>query len=246
MDWTLAFRDTTKDRYLSELKKFLVEDVKYPEVFSKFGTPRLSEIHPFAIVQAALSGGRRFPANVFPSVSIAITTENFKSQNFIGHKSIKGQFTNEILAPFKDVPIETRLYSKTTTDALQTKLDNAEVLKYSKFNYQEQGSIVISVWDTNSKAQDALYQMVKLFNEVKSEIVFEDEDWGELSWSAERDGLYNFELGRPLYGSMITVNGSRTVSTLVVTDEDVGSYDSITTPIKGLNSTEGSTYQKQS
>jgi hypothetical protein len=205
----------------SQIKKYFVEDIKFKTIYDNFGGVRVSSTHPFAHLVNTEINGITYDGNLFPSLTIVVTSDR-KNPEINTPTIVKDIKINA--AEVADIVANRNNYIISDADvaSLQSLTAN-DAYVYSNGTQQERrADFVIEVWSENDKVKGSIYDVLINFltgyrrftiKENYDIVIVED------SITGERDGNYNFDFGKMLYGSIIRFNVDYTVAQYYVDDE---------------------------
>ena len=187
------------------IREFLVE-IRFAEMYPKQGQVRIGNIHPFAmlLLQEVQSGEVKFNASLFPSITIADTTENeefptlgreteiikLNDVNFTAFEAYKRR--GEIIVSDQAMTYLQAAIAAGSVFAVQT-------------GYIGSHQLDLNIWSENKTVTGVLFDMLKAFlNSRRGDLHQLGIDViGNLS--GRRSGDISVEFGSLLHGANLTV-----------------------------------------
>lgn len=216
INWSPDFSEIIR----SQIKKYFVEDIKFKDIYSNFEGIRVSSTHPFAHLVNTEINGVTYDGNLFPSITIVVNGDQknpeINAQTLIKDTKIEAAEVADIVANRTNYII-----SDTDVAALQA-LTTGENYVYANGAKQERrADFVIEIWSENDDIKGKIYDvLVNFFIGYRRFTIKQNYDIVivEDSMVGERDGNYNFDFGKMLYGSIIRFNVDYTVAQYYVDD----------------------------
>jgi hypothetical protein len=208
MIYVINFSPNINKIMTTELKEHFSKDVKFSDIYSNFGGIRVSSTHPFAHLMNTEINGVTYDGNLFPSITI------------VGNHDQKNPQIN-IPAHIKDIRIKAAEIADITTNRERYIISDADLaalqsltageLYENAHGIQEErrSDFVIEIWAENDDVKGRIYDILVNFligykrftiKENYDIVIVED------SITGERDGNYNFDFGKMLYGSIVRFN----------------------------------------
>lgn len=194
------------------VREYFNDQIKIKEIFPKFGKVRVSETHPFAIINTAIINGQKEPSNLFPSVSFSVVDEPVGAQ-LLNLESNIVQVDQEWL----DEQDDNELINQNQLATLKTALTASpnDFLLAVQTTDRVQSSGVYAIWSENRIIRSFLYDHVRAFI-LTHRATFLELDFENWTLSGTPAGLYNIEHGRILYGAELTQVGQRQITYVTI------------------------------
>lgn len=213
----------------SQIKNYIVEDIKFRNIYKNYEGVRVSSTHPFAHLMNTEINGTKYDASLFPSITLVGSNDQKNPQinmaTIIKDVPIKAAEVADIVANR-----ENYIISDDDVTTLQS-LTTGENYVHSHGIYQERrANFVIEIWAENDEVKGRIYDVLINFLigyrrfTIKANydiVIVED------SVTGERDGNYNFDFGKMLYGSIIRFNVDYVISQHYV-DDTIGDINGVT------------------
>lgn len=187
----------------NQLKQFFVE-MRFAELFPKFGQIRIGNVHPFALLLFQDVMGQKLDLSVFPSITVNDSTEQ---ENYvtIGRDNELLEITNEYYAALVGYAASNRLMvAPSSLSYLQAALATGPVFGV-KSSYRGSHRVDINIWTDNKTMTGYIFDMVKaLINSKRGELHEAGLDIVE-NIDGRRSGDISVEFGVLLYGANLTI-----------------------------------------
>lgn len=218
----LLSADTTRRQLVRDLDNFFRKEMGFKKLYNdNFSDMRVSEIHPFAVAIFNLDNGKEVPQNLFPSVTVSRVEESQHQKSPIGNPQFT-EVTAELIQEYKDLGKE-RIISeeqlKKIEDAFSL-LEEGDRMNLETYVDIEKYSIIYTLWTDNFDVKEQVYDAIKHYVRARVQF-FTDLGMNEISWTGDRDGLYNMDFGKLLYGATVTMRVSQGFAEQVIDLEKV-------------------------
>ncbi|KKL11520.1 hypothetical protein LCGC14_2545010, partial [marine sediment metagenome] len=189
---------------IDELKKHLVDEVRFKEIYPEFGNIRVSATHPFAYLMDQEINQNKVPVGLFPSITIVNDSDN-RNLTLLMQKQVSTEIdiTSTEIA---DIKANRNLYMISDKDVrgLEDLLDTYNgTLHASGVESFIKGMMVVEVWAENADVKNAIYDITRNFLLGIKRFTIQ-EKYGiiilEASIRGEKSGNYNFDFGFMTYG----------------------------------------------
>jgi len=185
---------------VSILQRYLAR-LEFSDIYEHFGNVRVSTVHPFALLLAAEVLNTPEPVHLFPSITIADSSENEEDSTLSRNRKdyMLERADLERLITARD---EGKLL---ISDANITALRNAEYRYAVHHTYISQHTINMNIWADNKEVTSDLYDLVKLcivdnMGELRGRGISVN---GKIS--GQRTGDVNLDFGQILFGANVSV-----------------------------------------
>lgn len=240
-DFTLIEKDTSSSVIIDDLDKYFKDEIGFGDAYSNFGDITVGSDHPFARALMSFKNDQNLPDNLFPSVTITKSTESTHSRDVMG-KPKRYILTDDLIAQFEALDPKKRLFSTERLEALRTAYD-ALPADYNMFVREtfslETFKLIFSVWVDHHEVKNDMYEMVKEYVKGRAELFTNELCFNEITWSGEKDGLFNLDFGITLYGAIVTMNASQERVSYVVEDEAVSGQGAVLVIVEDLHTDSG-------
>lgn len=190
---------------LPELLKEYFADVGYMEMYPNFKTLRISAVHPFAILLLQETTGVKSDVNLFPSITIADTSDA-ETYDTLGRESSNIMFGAEEVARLKWEYLRGNIL---TSSGNITRMENAtnggNKINGIMTSYRANHNVDLNIWADNKDMVSLIFDLLKHFiisNITKLHAMGIDV---EGAINGRRSGDINLDFGKLLYGANITV-----------------------------------------
>lgn len=196
------------------LREYFVE-IGFSEMYPNFGNLNIGVVHPFILLLFADVMGEKQNLNVFPSVTIADSTQDEANQT-LSHESNYIVLTASDIQTFKNYRDRKKLFiSDNGIDHLeQGTLDN-KILVGRQTISTTLHTFDFNIWSANKDITSLIFDMVDSF--LTSEIESLHNNGLDLqSKGGRKTGDVNMEFGKILYGANLTASVAVRHSSMVV------------------------------
>lgn len=223
----LIYVDRTRQNVVDNLRIYFKDEIDLAGKMPNFGDLRIGVIHPFAIATMQQAAGNQAPDNLFPSLTVSRVEENKNEKNPMMQPNRKA-LTAETIDEYAATDARYRLLSDDQVaklkDAFQTLPANARLI-VEEYVELEDFSLILTLWADNFDFKELLYDAAKFWVQTNQQL-FTNFNWINVGWTGDRDGLYNMDFGRLLYGASVTIRATQAKAEGVailenVTDPDV-------------------------
>lgn len=218
---------------VAELAAYFHDGVQVKAVFPNFGTIRIGDTHPFAILNMALVNGVKEPGNLFPSVTIAMV-EDALGPGVLNLEGNVIEITDEWLATQVNNPLIRNEQIQELRDFITTEGRNPfGIVSVDRFEQR----VVFAVWTENNEVKNYLYKHLRSFIYTHQELFLslEMENW---TLSGTPYGLYNLDFGRILYGAELAMTATRSQANVFI-DTSWISIEAVNMYIQSIKNIEG-------
>lgn len=228
MIYVINFSPNLNKIMTSVIKEHFSKEVKFSDIYPNFGGIRVSATHPFAHLMNTEINGVTYDGNLFPSITMVGNGDNKNPQiNIPTHvKDIKIK-----AAEIADIVSNRERYIISDTDlaALQALTTEEGYENAHGIQEERRSDFVVEIWAENNDVKGRIYDiLINFLIGPKRFTIKEDYDIVivEDTITGERDGNYNFDFGKMIYGSIIRFNLDYVVAQYYI-DTDIIELDSI-------------------
>lgn len=201
-----------EDTVVAGLRAYFNDEIKVKQIFPNFGKIRISETHPFAVINSAVINGKKEPVGMFPSVTFAIVDEPVGTQMvnleakpvIIDQEWLDEQDNNKLINQSQLTDLKTALAATTDQQLLGAIITD-----------RVQSSSVYAMWSENKIVRSFLYNQVRAFI-LTHRSLFLGLDYENWTLSGTPAGLYNIDYGRILFGAELTQVGQRQITYVTI------------------------------
>lgn len=190
--------DTEKD-LVKSLEKF-IKQVGYSEMFSNFDGIRISTVHPFALFLLADVLGQDFPTNVFPSITVADSSD-VEEVLIIGREHEEYVLSEEDVANLEKWSKAGVLFISDSALRILKKEIKKRKIMAEKVTIRERHTFDFNIWTENREVTGFIYDLIKHWIAVERVALHESGYDFATSVTGTRSGNINVEFGKILYGA---------------------------------------------
>ena len=188
---------------LDTIKNYINDNSGYGENNEHFKNINFTDHHPFVTL---ISNDKKNIEEVLPAVSLSMPSD--RTGNYeIGHSRQSINVTTELMQEIRNLDIPSNSISNIDTVYNHINALTTNPRRINGYRFQEiyDQKIIIEVWTENDHVKNDLYRLIR-----SAFVVFGQQfircGMDNVIIDGRRDGDYNFDYGRPLYGSMIDVS----------------------------------------
>jgi len=191
-----------------EIKEHFSKEVKFSSIYSNFGGIRVSSTHPFAHLMNSQINDVVYNGNLFPSITLV---GNMDQKNPQINTPTLVEDVKITSAEVADIVANRNRYIISDADltALQGLTSGENYENSHGVKEERRTDFVAEVWAENDDVKGRIFDILVNFligykrftiKEKYDIVIVED------SVTGERDGNYNFDFGKMLYGSILRFN----------------------------------------
>lgn len=210
----------------NKLRQFIIE-VGYAEIMPHFQNLRIHTVHPFAMLLYQSSIGEQLSMDMFPSITVADSTDSQTSQTLSFEES-DFPLREPDVAHIRSLKEQQKVWiGDTNISRLESAVaDGSEVMAKS-YRFQETHQIDFNIWTENKDVTSFLFDLVKAFiYQYRNHLYTENSIALHGGVQGRRSGDINVDFERLLYGSNVTVTADIAYSTIEI-DIPYGLIDGI-------------------
>ena len=205
-----------------DLREWFSTDQKFSDLFPGQNL-KVTTDHPFvALLSQTVAEGGKYDLTGFPCVTIIDT--NFTK---LVETPVQPQVMRLLPVLIDEIKAGGRnkfVMSKQALAELETAFVGKEFLRAEGFQTLRRTQMAIEIWAANKTQKDKIFDLISAYligerrfnHHTENEVMIEEE-----TITGERSGIYNFDFGETLYGSMIHFNTGYTVGYYEVMDYTV-------------------------
>lgn len=197
-----------------KLTTYMHNEVEIQKIYPNFGTLRIDETHPAALLNVALDNSKPVPTGIFPSITVNTVEDNPGEATSMAHEDsveeLDVAWVDEFLVGNPEA-----LQSQVTAlrDLMVAEDRNVFSITMSDRIAER---ILYAIWAESRPVKNTLYAHLRGF-------MFQYRDWfisqlGFENWNifGTPGGLYNMDFGRVLHGAEVAVLGQKNQSYLYI------------------------------
>ena len=208
MIYVINFNPDLTKIMTNEMKEYFSKEIKFSDIYSNFGGIRVSTTHPFAHLMNEQINGVVYSSNLFPSITLVGNMDQKNTQINIPTLVEDVKIT---AAEVADIVANRDRYIISDADvtALQGLTTGEDYENSHGIKEERRTDFVAEIWAENDEVKGRIYDVLVNFligykrftiKEKYDIVIVED------SVTGERDGNYNFDFGKMLYGSILRFN----------------------------------------
>ena len=206
MKYVITFAPKIEDILIEELKAYFYNEIRFADIYPKFGNIRVSNVHPFAFLIDQDINGTAVDVELFPSITVVSENDRKAEINIPAlQRDIKIN-----AAEVADIVARSDMYQISAADltALQDLTTGESFVWSLGAGTNRQDSVSVEIWSENIDLKNRVYDLVEAFfvGPKRYEIKTSHEvNIHEEGVSGQRSGNYNFDFGKTLYGGVVTL-----------------------------------------
>jgi hypothetical protein len=194
---------------IEHIDNYLVNQVRFSELFPKSGHARVSAEHPLALLMDKMVNDTQIDTALFPSVTVVSANDSRNPTNVIQvppPQQIKmyDAFFENVVSKGRDQYIGSYEVVKAAREQIA---ESAEGYIWGKmYQSYRRASIAIEIWAETLTEKSKLYDLVTSYLSGDGRFSLKanyDIIIDESSVAGERSGIYNFDFGRMLHGAIV-------------------------------------------
>jgi hypothetical protein len=209
-----------------KLRQFTVE-VGYSEIMPHFQNLRIHTVHPFAMLLYQSSIGENLSMDMFPSVTVADSTDS-QTEQTLGFEESNFALREPDIAHIRSLKDQQKVWiGDSNLNRLENAVSDGSEIMARSYRFQETHQIDFNIWAENKDVTSFLFDMVKAFiYQYRKQLYTEHGIALQGGIQGRRSGDINVDFERLLYGSNVTVTADIAYSTIEV-DIPYGLIDGI-------------------
>lgn len=226
---TINYVPDVEEILITKLRDYLVNEVKFKDIYKNFGNVRVSGTHPFVYLVESDINGTKLPQGLFPSITVVMESDAKNPEINIATIVKDFEISSTQVA---DITNNRDLYIISDSDlsALDSLTQNGNTVWARGARQYRRAYLVCEVWSLNPKVKNRLYDLLINFlmgsirftiKQIYDIIIIENEI------SGEKSGNYNFDFGKVIYGGIVRFPVDYAISQYRVDTGDQTTFSSV-------------------
>ncbi len=214
---------------INEVRSHFVNDLSFADLFENFKNIRISSVHPFVHLLNVEVNSAREEQDLFPSITIV--DDNDQKNPEIDTPTIIKDSIKITSAEVTDITNDRDRYIISDADlaAIDTLVEGANPVFASGIFQARRSSMVAEIWAENHTLKNRIYDLFRNFLLGPRRLTIKqsyDIIIDEKSVNGEKDGNYNFDFGRLIYGAIMRFSIDFEIAQFII-DSDTADFEGV-------------------